>query len=56
MTLSAKKASAIIRKGLAKGKTQIEFPRRFTVLLHLLAALPRRWQIRLFGKIAEASS
>jgi NAD(P)-dependent dehydrogenase (short-subunit alcohol dehydrogenase family) len=50
MLIDAEQASKIIRKGLAKAKTEIEFPRLFTRLLHSIALLPSRWQIPLVVK------
>ena len=38
--ISVEQASEYIRKGLAKGKREIHFPKRFTYLLKALALLP----------------
>lgn len=39
--ISTREASDFIRKGLAKRKAEIHFPKRFTYLLKILALLPR---------------
>jgi NAD(P)-dependent dehydrogenase (short-subunit alcohol dehydrogenase family) len=56
MIVSPAMASTIIRKGLAKKKSHIHFPRRFTWLLKLLASLPQRWKTRLLGTMTGAQS
>ncbi len=39
--VTAEQASTAIRKGIAGGKKEIHFPRRFTVAMKLLSLLPR---------------
>lgn len=42
--VSLEKASATIIKGLAQGKSRIDFPYGFTTMLKTLALLPHSWQ------------
>lgn len=51
MMVSVEYASKAIREGLAKGLSHIYFPRRFTLLMRLLGALPYRWQNVLTSKL-----
>ncbi|OOE34920.1 SDR family NAD(P)-dependent oxidoreductase [Salinivibrio kushneri] len=44
MRITVEQASEAIQKGLAKGKTEIHFPRKFTFILKFLALLPMSWQ------------
>lgn len=47
--VSSAEASRAIRKGIAKRKTEIHFPKRFTYILKLLSLLPTR----LWTKLAQ---
>ena len=51
MLVTTQQASQAIRKGLAKRKPYIYFPRRFTTLLRLIGASPYRWQKYLTAKL-----
>ena len=51
MLISTEQASQAIRSGLAKGKSHIYFPKRFTLILRLIGALPYRWQNALTSKL-----
>ncbi|MEH0758152.1 SDR family oxidoreductase [Vibrio sp. 16] len=51
MLVSVEYASKAIRLGLAKGKSHIYFPSRFTSILRLLGLLPYSWQNKLTSKL-----
>ncbi len=51
--ISPQQASRYIRQGLAKGKTKINFPRVFSVILHALSCLPASWQQALCHRLAN---
>ena len=51
MKVSVEVASERIRDGIDKRKKSIYFPRRFTMFLRLLGALPYSWQRTLVGKL-----
>jgi len=51
MLISPERASLEIREGLAKGKSHIYFPKKFTTILRLIGALPYRWQNALTAKL-----
>lgn len=51
MLITTEQASKAIRTGLAKGKSHIYFPKRFTLILRLIGALPYRWQNALTTKL-----
>jgi short-subunit dehydrogenase len=53
MRVSVKQASAAIQSGLAKGKTEVHFPRKFTFVLKFLALLPMSWQIALARRMTR---
>lgn len=50
MMVDVRRASDAIRAGIRHRKTSIYFPRRFTLLLRLIAALPYAWQVQLVNK------
>ena len=45
--ISTEQASSAIRKGIARRSPEIHFPKRFTLILKMLARLPRRFWCRL---------
>ncbi|RKF15709.1 SDR family NAD(P)-dependent oxidoreductase [Alginatibacterium sediminis] len=45
--VSSTKAASIIRQQLDKGKAEIHFPKRFTLLLKFIGLLPQSWWLRL---------
>ncbi|WP_341664255.1 SDR family oxidoreductase [Vibrio sp.] len=51
MLISSERASKEIREGLARGRSHIYFPRKFTSILRLVGALPYRWQNALTAKL-----
>ncbi|CAM3614586.1 SDR family oxidoreductase [Vibrio aquimaris] len=51
MLISSERASKEIREGLAKGRSHIYFPKKFTSILRLIGALPYRWQNALTAKL-----
>jgi len=53
--ISAEEAAAIIVRELAKGREEIEFPRRFTWLLRSLGILPRPLIDRLAARLSRQS-
>ena len=56
MRISAEEASRIIRQGLAKGRSSINFPRRFTGLMQAIALLPAAWRNQLIIKMTGSAS
>ncbi len=44
MIITVEEASKAIRKGLAKGQSNIYFPKRFTWILRVIGSLPYTWQ------------
>jgi len=53
MMISVEQASHFIRRGLARGKREVVFPRLFSLILHLTSRLPQSWQRRLTQQIAR---
>lgn len=51
--IEAEDAAKRLADGLAKNKTHIAFPKRFTFLLRLINLLPRRFYVRLVGKVTS---
>jgi short-subunit dehydrogenase len=51
--VSTEQASAYIRKGIARRKAEIDFPKRFTFMLKFLACLPRFLWCRLAQKMIQ---
>ncbi|MDO6684157.1 MULTISPECIES: SDR family NAD(P)-dependent oxidoreductase [unclassified Agarivorans] len=51
--ISSEQASQYIMKGLAKGKTSINFPGVFSGILHFLNCLPVSWQQSLCRRLAH---
>ncbi|GAL25336.1 oxidoreductase [Vibrio variabilis] len=51
MIVTPEEASSAIRKGIEKRQKTIYFPKRFTSILRVIAALPYSWQTRLVGKL-----
>lgn len=51
--IEAEDAAKRIADGLAKNKTHIAFPKRFTFLLRLINLLPRSAYVRLVGKVTS---
>jgi short-subunit dehydrogenase len=46
-------AASKILRGLERGRFEIHFPRRFTLWMKLLAALPRRWRFALLKRAVQ---
>ncbi|KOC92848.1 SDR family NAD(P)-dependent oxidoreductase [Winslowiella iniecta] len=53
MIISVEQASNFIRRGLARGKREVVFPRLFALILRLTSRLPQSWQRRLTQQIAR---
>ncbi|MGY4657258.1 short-subunit dehydrogenase [Ewingella americana] len=53
MMISVEQASAYIRKGLAKGASEIAFPPRLSLLLKTIALLPLALQKRLTQRLVR---
>lgn len=51
--IEAEEAAKRIADGLAKNKTHIAFPKRFTFLLRLINLLPRGLYVKLVGKVTS---
>jgi len=51
MLISTERASEEIRQGLARKKSHIYFPRKFTSLLRVIGLLPYRWQNAITSKL-----
>lgn len=51
--IEAEEAAKRIADGLAKNKTHIAFPKRFTFLLRLINLLPRSVYVKLVGKVTS---
>lgn len=51
--IEAEDAAKRIADGLAKNKTHIAFPKRFSFLLRLINLLPRSLYVRLVGKVSS---
>ncbi|ENM5932059.1 SDR family NAD(P)-dependent oxidoreductase, partial [Vibrio mimicus] len=54
MIISVERAAQEIKTGLARGVSQLYFPKRFTWLIRLLGALPYAWQTRLVQRMLKA--
>ena len=48
-------AAQAILQGLARGRFEIHFPRRFTLLMQLLRHLPARWRFALVHRATAES-
>ncbi|EOX4167794.1 short-chain dehydrogenase, partial [Vibrio cholerae] len=48
------RAAQEIKAGLARGVSQLYFPKRFTWLIRLLGTLPYVWQGRLVRRLLKA--
>ncbi|MDE1242160.1 SDR family oxidoreductase [Vibrio aestuarianus] len=55
MMVSTEYASQAIRQGLAKGKSNIYFPARFTSILRVIGSLPYAWQGKLVSALLNRS-
>ncbi|ROT99691.1 SDR family NAD(P)-dependent oxidoreductase [Marinobacter sp. R17] len=53
--IEATEAADRIAKGLQRGASEIHFPRRFTLTLKLLGALPQSWVDRLAARMTRSS-
>ncbi|ENM5771669.1 SDR family oxidoreductase [Vibrio mimicus] len=53
MIISVERAAQEIKTGLARGVSQLYFPKRFTWLIRLLGALPYAWQTRLVQRMLK---
>ena len=53
--LSPDQAAQAILQGLARGRFEIHFPRRFTLLMQLLRHLPARWRFALVHRATAES-
>lgn len=51
MLVTTEQASDAIRRGLAKGKTEVHFPRRFSYLLKFFEMLPYSWQFHISKRL-----
>ncbi len=51
--LSAEAAAGRIVRGLERGDFDIHFPKRFTLLLHVLRCLPRRFYFRIMQSVLQ---
>ncbi|WP_260258749.1 SDR family NAD(P)-dependent oxidoreductase [Vibrio intestinalis] len=51
--VTASQASAAIRQGIEQRKPFIYFPKRFTVLLRIIASLPYQWQSIITAKLIK---
>lgn len=54
MIITVERAAQEIKAGLARGVSQLYFPKRFTWLIRLLGALPYAWQGRLVRRLLKA--
>ncbi|EJL6461482.1 SDR family oxidoreductase [Vibrio cholerae] len=54
MIITVERAAQEIKAGLARGVSQLYFPKRFTWLIRLLGALPYTWQGRLVRRLLKA--
>ncbi|ENM5784670.1 SDR family oxidoreductase [Vibrio metoecus] len=54
MIITVERAAQEIKAGLARGVSQLYFPKRFTWLIRLLGALPYVWQGRLVRRLLKA--
>ncbi|WP_154172104.1 SDR family oxidoreductase [Vibrio metoecus] len=54
MIITVERAAQEIKAGLARGVSQLYFPKRFTWLIRLLGALPYAWQSRLVRRLLKA--
>ncbi|EGR4274016.1 SDR family oxidoreductase [Vibrio cholerae] len=54
MIITVERAAQEIKAGLARGVSQLYFPKRFTWLIRLLGALPYAWQDRLVRRLLKA--
>lgn len=52
--ISAAEAAALTLRGLEQGEFEIHYPKRFTLVLKLLRALPYRWYFPLIRRITRA--
>lgn len=53
LIIDAGRAADIMRRGLARNRARIAFPRRFHVMVSLIAALPPSWTDPLFRKLPK---
>lgn len=53
MMVSSQDASIAIRRGIAKNRSFIYFPARFTTILRLISLLPYRWQTLLTTQLIK---
>ncbi|EKF9133755.1 SDR family oxidoreductase [Vibrio cholerae] len=54
MIITVERAAQEIKAGLARGVSQLYFPKRFTWLIRLLGTLPYVWQGRLVRRLLKA--
>lgn len=53
LLMSSEKAARIIRRGLARNRARIAFPRRLYALVWLISALPPAWTDRILQKMPD---
>jgi hypothetical protein len=56
LIMDAERAAAIVRRGLARNRARIAFPRRLYFMVQLISALPPAWTDPLFRKLPKKTA